>query len=49
MDAAELTLGDDWTVRPTRELREQLGRLLGEERYSIHYQKHFAPRQLPAR
>jgi DNA polymerase-3 subunit alpha len=41
---AQLTFGDDWTVRPTRELREQLGRLLGEEKYSIHYQKHFVQR-----
>jgi DNA polymerase-3 subunit alpha len=47
--AAELTLGDDWMVRPTRELREQLGRLLGEEGYSIHYQKQFAPVQFPGR
>jgi DNA polymerase-3 subunit alpha len=46
---AQLTFGDDWTVRPTRELREQLGRLLGEERYSIHYQKHFVPMQFPAK
>jgi DNA polymerase III subunit alpha len=35
--AALVTLGDAWRVRPTRELRESLTRLLGEERYSIHY------------
>ncbi len=34
---ARLTLGDDWAVRPTRELREQLSRLVGSERYSIQY------------
>jgi DNA polymerase-3 subunit alpha len=38
---AELTLGEDWWVRPTRELRDQLTRLLGEDRYTIHYPKHF--------
>jgi DNA polymerase-3 subunit alpha len=38
---AELTLGDEWSVRATRELRDQLTRLLGEDRYSIHYPKHF--------
>ncbi|HLF09718.1 MAG TPA: OB-fold nucleic acid binding domain-containing protein, partial [Gammaproteobacteria bacterium] len=38
---AELTLGDEWSVRPTRELRDGLSRLLGEDRYSIHYPKHF--------
>jgi DNA polymerase III subunit alpha len=38
---AQLTCGDSWSVRPTRELREQLGRLLGEDRYAIHYPKHF--------
>ncbi|HEX7080884.1 MAG TPA: DNA polymerase III subunit alpha [Gammaproteobacteria bacterium] len=38
---ALLTLGDEWAVRPTRELRETLARLLGEERFSIHYPKHF--------
>src|SRR5690606_41167515 len=38
---ALLTLGDEWAVRPTREMRESLTRLLGEERYSIHYPKHF--------
>jgi DNA polymerase-3 subunit alpha len=34
---ARLTLGDDWAVRPTRELREQLSRLVGSDRYSIQY------------
>ena len=38
---ASLTLGDSWSVKPTRELRERLGVLLGTERYSIHYPKHF--------
>jgi hypothetical protein len=38
---AVLTLGEEWWVRPTRELRDQLTRLLGEDRYSIHYPKHF--------
>ena len=38
---ASLTLGDSWSVKPTRELRERLGMLLGTERYSIHYPKHF--------
>ena len=38
---ASLTFGDHWTVRPTRELRERLGLLLGSESYSIHYPKHF--------
>jgi DNA polymerase-3 subunit alpha len=38
---AELTLGEEWSVRPTRELRDRLSRLLGEERFSIHYPKHF--------
>jgi DNA polymerase-3 subunit alpha len=37
---AELTCGEDWAVRPTRELRERLSRLLGEDRYKIHYPKH---------
>ena len=36
---ALLTLGDAWSVRLTGELREQLTRLLGEEKYSIHYAK----------
>ena len=37
---ASLTFGDGWAVRPTRELRERLTQLVGEERYSIHYPKH---------
>jgi DNA polymerase-3 subunit alpha len=37
---AQLTCGDTWSVRPTRELRERLSRLLGEDRYAIHYPKH---------
>jgi DNA polymerase III subunit alpha len=37
---AMLTLGEEWAVRPTRELRERLGHLLGDERYSIHYPRH---------
>jgi len=39
---AQLVCGDEWSVRPTRELRESLSRLLGEDRYAIHYPKHFA-------
>ena len=37
---AELTCGEAWAVRPTRELRERLSRLLGEDRFAIHYPKH---------
>jgi DNA polymerase-3 subunit alpha len=37
---ALLTLGDHWSVRPTRELRERLSQLPGAERYSIHYPRH---------
>ena len=37
---ALLTCGEAWAVRPTRELRERLSRLLGEDRYRIHYPKH---------
>jgi DNA polymerase-3 subunit alpha len=37
---AELTLGDKWTVSLTRELRDKLTELLGDESYSIHYLKH---------
>jgi DNA polymerase III subunit alpha len=37
---ALLTLGDAWSVRLTRELRDGLTRLLGEDRYLIHYPKH---------
>ena len=36
-----LTLGEAWSVRVTRELRDQLTRLLGDDRYLIHYPKHF--------
>ena len=39
---ASLTLGQGWTVRPTRELRERLARLVGEEHYSIHYPRHLS-------
>jgi DNA polymerase-3 subunit alpha len=38
---AALTLGDAWSVRCTRELRDQLTRLLGDDRFLIHYPKHF--------
>ena len=34
---AKLRFDDSWAVRPTRELRERLGRLLGENRYKIRY------------
>jgi DNA polymerase-3 subunit alpha len=37
---AQLTLGDAWSVGLTRELRDQLTRLLGENRFSIHYPRH---------
>jgi DNA polymerase III subunit alpha len=37
---AMVTLGEGWAVRPTRELRERLNHLLGDERYSIHYPRH---------
>ncbi len=37
---AMLTLGESWSVRPTRELRERLSQLPGAERYSIHYPRH---------
>jgi len=40
--SASITFGDDWAVRPTRELRERLARLVGEDRYSIHYPRHLA-------
>ncbi len=39
---ASLTLGQGWAVRPTRELRERLTRLVGEERYSIQYPRHLS-------
>jgi DNA polymerase-3 subunit alpha len=38
---AALTLGEAWSVALKRELRDQLTRLLGEDRYLIHYPKHF--------
>jgi hypothetical protein len=38
---ADLTLGEAWSVRLTRELRDQLTRLLGDDRYLIHYPRHF--------
>jgi DNA polymerase-3 subunit alpha len=38
---AALTLGEAWSVRATRDLRDQLTRLLGVDRYLIHYPKHF--------
>jgi DNA polymerase-3 subunit alpha len=38
---ASLTLGEAWSVRLTRELRDRLARLLGEDRLLIHYPKHF--------
>jgi DNA polymerase-3 subunit alpha len=38
---AALTLGESWSVRVTRELRDQLTRLLGDDQYLIHYPKHF--------
>ena len=39
---AALTLGERWSVRLTRDLRDQLTRLLGDDRYLIHYPRHFA-------
>ena len=38
--AVKVTLGEAWAVRLTRELRDELDRLLGEKSYSIHYRKH---------
>jgi DNA polymerase-3 subunit alpha len=38
---AALTLGEAWSVRVTRELRDQLTRLLGDDSFLIHYPKHF--------
>ena len=38
---ALLTLGEAWSVRCTRDLRDQLTRLLGDDRFLIHYPKHF--------
>jgi len=37
---ARLVCGETWSVRPTRELREGLSRLLGDERIAIHYPRH---------
>jgi hypothetical protein len=37
---AQLTLGDAWSVRLTRELRDQLVQLLGENKFAIHYPRH---------
>ncbi len=34
---AILTLGEDWSVHPTRELRERLTSLVGEKQVSMHY------------
>ena len=39
--SSRLTLGRNWAVRPSRELRERLGALLGENGFSIHYPRHF--------
>ena len=38
---ASLTLGEAWSVRVTRELRDQLARALGDDSYLIHYPRHF--------
>jgi DNA polymerase-3 subunit alpha len=38
---AQLVCSDEWAVRPTRELRESLNRLLGDNAVRIHYPKHF--------
>jgi DNA polymerase-3 subunit alpha len=40
---ATLTLGEEWSVHPTRELREQLGELVGEKRVSMHYARAIGP------
>jgi DNA polymerase-3 subunit alpha len=37
---AQLTLGEAWSVRLTRELRDQLVQLLGENKFAIHYRRH---------
>ncbi len=37
---AALTLGESWSVRVKRELRDQLTRLLGDDGYLLHYPKH---------
>jgi DNA polymerase-3 subunit alpha len=39
---ALLTLGDAWSVSATRELRDQLAMLLGDEPVKIHYPRHIA-------
>jgi len=38
--AAVLTCGEDWSVRLTRDLREGLSRLLGDDSIAIHYPRH---------
>jgi hypothetical protein len=35
--SAQLTLGPEWTVRPCRELREQLAELLGSKNVRMLY------------
>jgi hypothetical protein len=35
---ARLTLGDDWSVRPSRELRERLSELVGADGYRFLYE-----------
>jgi DNA polymerase-3 subunit alpha len=37
-----LTLGERWHVRPTRELRDRLSELMGEERFALHYPRQVA-------
>jgi DNA polymerase III subunit alpha len=37
---AKLTLGDEWVIRLTREVRDKLARMLGDERCEISYAKH---------
>ena len=37
---AKLTLGDEWMIRLTREVRDKLARMLGDERCEISYAKH---------
>ena len=38
---SRLTLGERWAVRPSRDLRDRLGALLGDNGFSIHYPRHF--------
>ena len=38
--SALVTLGDHWMVRPTRELRDRLNQMLGEDSVTIHYPRH---------